>query len=87
MLKLRTRHRLQVPHGLAIVGALLLLVSTVTGFGTVLNLQQGEPTAAISAVANSELESTDAVERVDTVPQAPVKQKKRFRINLFLFRG
>lgn len=84
MLKLIPRHRFQVPHGLAAVGALLLLVSTVTGFGTALNLQQTENAPAAPFVTSSEME---AAESADAVAQPPVKQKKRFRINLFLFRG
>lgn len=84
MLKLIPRHRFQVPHGLAVVGALLLLVSTVTGFGTTLSSQQTESAAAAPYVSSSEMETAQSA---DAVPQPPVKQKQRFRINLFLFRG
>jgi len=84
MLKLMPRNRLQVPHGLAVVGALLLLVSTVTGFGSALNSQRAENMAAAPFVTTSEMEASESA---DAVPQPPVKQKKRFRINLFLFRG
>ena len=87
MLRIRPRYRLQVPHGLAVVGALLLLASTVTGVGSALNTRQAENTALPALVSSSEMESAESASNsVDTVPQAPVKQKKRFKVNLFLFR-
>lgn len=88
MLKLIPRYRLQVPHGLAVVGALLLLASTVTGFGTTLNSQTAEHAAPASLVTGSEADSAESGDpAAAALQQAPVKQKKRFRINLFLFRG
>jgi len=88
MLKLRPRYRLQVPHGLAAIGALLLLASTVTGFGTALNSQSPENSAPMSFVASGEVEPAESADAGEAAIQpAPVKQKKRFRINLFLFRG
>lgn len=87
MLRLTPRYRLQVPNGLAIIGALLLLVGTVSGFGNNWNAQPGESVAVTTRVANGDLDAAESSpEALDTAPKAPVSQKKRFKVNLFLFR-
>jgi len=88
MLILKPSYRLQVPHGLAIVGALLLLASTVIGVGSAFKAPQIETTAATaSLVTDNDVDARESVpDAADTVPQAPLQQKKRFRTNLFLFR-
>jgi len=88
MLRLNPRYRLQVPHGLAVVGALLLFASTLAGVGaTLYSGSPQDPTASVSLVSGEEHgASMPAAETTDTMPQPPVKQKKRLRINLFLFR-
>jgi len=87
MLRLTPRYRLQVPNGLAIIGALLLLAGTVTGLGNTWNAQPGESVAATTRVTSGDLDATESSpEALDTAPKAPVSQKKRFKVNLFLFR-
>ena len=87
MLRLTPRYRLQIPNGLAIIGALLLLAGTVTSFGTALNTPPGESAAANTLVASGDMDASESSpEALDTVSQAPASQKKRFKVNLFLFR-
>jgi hypothetical protein len=88
MLKLIPRHRIHVPHGLAMAGALLLLVSTVTGLGSALETQPGQPTAAASTLLTEPAANagTQTTESVEAVRPAPIKNKGRFKVNLFLFR-
>jgi hypothetical protein len=88
MLKLTPRRRFHVPHGLAMAGALLLLASTVTGVGSALQTQPGQPVATASSLlaereANGDRQPTDSMEAVQP---APIKKKGRFKVNLFLFR-
>jgi hypothetical protein len=88
MLRRSPRNRLPVPHGLAVIGALLLLASTLAGVGS--SLYSGspqDPPATASLVSDGEHAANQpAPTDADALHQAPVKQKKRFRINLFLFR-
>jgi hypothetical protein len=87
MLRLKPRYRLQVPHGLAMVGALLLLAGTVTGVGNGLPSPKLEATAAPAIVNGGERESVESsVDAVEAIPPAPMTQKKRLKMNLFLFR-
>jgi hypothetical protein len=87
MLRLTPRYRLQVPHGLAIVGALLLLAGTVAGVGNGFNAPPGNSATATTFVAGGDMDTADSSPgSMETIPQTPVKQKKRFKINLFLFR-
>jgi hypothetical protein len=88
MLIRNPRYRLQVPHGLAILGALLLLAGTVTGVGGTLHSPSSEPALAATGYASS-AESNGVnrpAEPVESMAQPPVKKHKRFKINLFLFR-
>lgn len=84
--KMRFRHR--VPHGLAIVGAALLLTGTLLGVDSSTQPQQVHAGSSVSAVAvgNQAEDQRHAAESVETVDQPAVKQHKRFRVNLFLFR-
>jgi hypothetical protein len=88
MLIRNPRYRPQVPHGLAILGALLLLAGTVTGVGSQLHAPSSEP--ALAATAYSASTDPNAAGRpedsVEAMAQHPVKKSKRFKINLFLFR-
>jgi hypothetical protein len=88
MLKLIPRHRFHVPHGLAMAGALLILASTVTGLGSTLQNQPGQPVASANSVlAESEADAgRQGPESMEAVQPAPVKKKARFKINLFHFR-
>jgi acyl-coenzyme A thioesterase PaaI-like protein len=88
MLKLIPRHRLRVPHGLAMAGALLLLASTVTGVGGALQTEPGQAAAGASTyLAEREADSgRQSADSLEAVRQAPAKKKTRFKINLFLFR-
>lgn len=85
MMRLMPRHRHNVPHGLAIVGALLLLASTVTGVGKALQPAPHQHAALVATEAVGSDAESAAPEPVDAVPHPAVK-KKRFRVNLFLFR-
>jgi len=88
MLRRNPRYKPQIPHGLAILGALLLLTGTVTGLGGVLQSQSLQPgLAATSEVASAESDTANrATGAVDSLPQSQVKKNKRFKVNLFLFR-
>jgi len=88
MLRLNPRYRLQVPHGLAMIGALLLLTSTLASVGaTLYSGGPQDPAATVSLVSDGELGATEpAADTADAIIQPPVKQKGRFRIHLFLFR-
>ena len=87
MLRLTPRYRLQVPHGLAIVGALLLLAGTVTGVGNRSDASPGNSATATTFVASGDIDTADSSpDSVETISTAPTKQKKRFKMNLFLFR-
>jgi hypothetical protein len=88
MLRRNPRYKLQVPHGLAILGALLLLAGTVTGLGSALQTNPAQTGLAASAeMANPEPDSANrAAGAVDSIPQAQIKKNKRFKVNLFLFR-
>jgi len=88
MLRRNPRYRLQVPHGLAILGALLLLAGTVTGLGGTLRYPAAEPgLAAAGYVPSSESDAADRVaDPVESMHQAPLKKSQRFKVNLFLFR-
>jgi len=87
MLRLTPRYRPQVPHGLAIVGALLLLAGTMAGVGNGFNAPPGNSAKATTFVAGGDMDTADsASDSMESIPQTPVKQKKRFQMNLFLFR-
>jgi len=88
MLKRTPRYRLQVPHGLAILGALLLLAGTVTGLGGTQRHPEVAPGLAVAGYAPAgESEAADRVaEPVESMHQAPLRKSKRFKVNLFLFR-
>ena len=83
MFKVTPRSRQRIPHGVAVVGALLLLASTVTGVSR--NVQES-PSQPIAVAATMTSENGPAA--ADTVDAAkpPAVKKKRFRVNLFLFR-
>ena len=84
MLKLIPRSRRRIPHGVAVVGALLLLASTVTGVGRNLQDSPSQPIAVAATVASENGPAT--AETVDAAKPPAVKKNKRFRVNLFLFR-
>jgi len=88
MLRRNPRYRLQIPRGLAILGALLLLAGTVTGLGGTHRHPEAEPgLAAASYVPSGESDATDRVaDPVESMHQAPLRKSKRFKVNLFLFR-
>jgi len=70
------------------IGALLLLASTLASVGATLysgSLQ--DPASSVSLVSDTEPGATEpAANTADAITQAPAKQKGRFRIHLFLFR-
>ena len=84
--KLRFRHR--VPHGLAIVGAALLLTGTLLGVDSSTQPQQAHARSPVNAVAvgNQAEDQRQAAETVEAVDRPAVKRHKRFRVNLYLFR-
>jgi len=88
MLRRNPRYKLQIPHGLAILGALLLLAGTVTGVGGALQSHPAQHgLAATSEMASAEADTANRTNGpVDSIPQAQVKKNKRFKVNLFLFR-
>ena len=87
MLRRNPRYTLQVPHGLAILGALLLLAGTVTGLGgTLPSHSTPSGLAATGEMASPEPDAANRRGPVDSISQAQVKKNKRFKVNLFLFR-
>lgn len=84
--KIRFRHR--VPHGLAIVGAALLLAGTLLGVDSTTEPRQLLAAATVNAVAvETQVEDPhQAAESVQAVERTAVKPHKRLRVNLFLFR-
>jgi hypothetical protein len=88
MLRRNPRYKLQVPHGLAILGVLLLLAGTVTGIGGSLQPQSAQP--ALVATGQMPSGESDASSRTsepgESIPQAQLRKNKRFKVNLFLFR-
>jgi len=88
MLRRNPRYKLQVPHGLAILGALLLIAGTVTGIGGTLQPQSAQSAlVAAGQVPSGESDASGrASEPVESMPQAQLRKNKRFKVNLFLFR-
>ena len=88
MLRLSPRYRLQVPHGLAVIGALLLLASTLGGIGSAVYPGTPEDAPATAGLVSDGEHgaSQPAADAASVIPQPAVKQKKHFRIKLFLFR-
>ena len=87
MIRLNPRYRPQVPHGLAIVGALLLLAGTVTGVGNGFDPSRIEATAASTRVSGGDMDAVESSrDSTEAIQTSPVKQQKRFKMNLFLFR-
>ena len=88
MLRRNPRYKLQVPHGLAILGALLLLAGTAMGLGGALQSQPSQSAlVAAGGVASGEPDAAGRTsEQVESIPQAQLRKNKRFKVNLFLFR-
>jgi hypothetical protein len=88
MLRLKPRYKLHVPHGLAILGAILLLTSTAAGIGGAWQAparQSVADTADFVSGRESDVAETSS-DSVETIPQAPGTSRGRFKMNLFLFR-
>jgi hypothetical protein len=88
MFRRTPRYKLQVPHGLAILGALLMLAGTATGLGGTLQSQSSQSALVAAAeVASGESAAVGRTsEPVESIPQAQLRKNKRFKVNLFLFR-
>jgi hypothetical protein len=88
MLRLKPRYKPHVPHGLAILGAILLLTSTVAGIGGAWQAPSRQSVADTSEfVSGNESDIAEAPsDSVEALPQAPVSRHERFKMNLFLFR-
>jgi len=89
MLRRNPRYKLQVPHGLAILGALLVLAGTATGLGGTLQSQPSQSVlVAAGQVASGEADAAGrTAEPVESMPQSQLRNNKRFKVNLFLFRN
>ena len=78
MMHLLPHHRIHIPNGLAMFAALLLLISSVTGFGT--NQEVNSSVQELTSSANIETNKDDGIN--DTA-----KQKRRgLNLGLLLFR-
>lgn len=88
MFRLHPHYRLKVPHSFAILGALLILASTLTGVGGTQRVPFGESAADVSSMVSVDesdgaRSSPDAVEPVN---RSSMNKSRHFRVNLFLFR-
>lgn len=82
MLKLTPIRKWRVPNALAIMGALLLLVSTLAGVE-----RPDGPAEAAASLAGTAVETMiQPAASPEALDQAPAKQARKFRVNLFLFR-
>jgi len=88
MLRRNPRYKLQVPHGLAVLGTLLVLAGTATGVGGTLQSQPSQSAlVAAGQVASGEADAAGRTsEQVESMPQAQLRKNNRFKVNLFLFR-
>jgi hypothetical protein len=88
MLRRNPRYKLQVPHGLAFLGTLLILAGTIMGLGGSLPSPSAQPEFVTTAQATpGQAEAAgQTAERVESIPQGQVNKNRRFKVNLFLFR-
>jgi hypothetical protein len=82
MLKLTPIRKKRIPNTLAIAGALLLLVSTLAGVER--PDSPAESTVSLAGTAAETMVQPTAAP--EPLGQAPAKQARKFRVNLFLFR-
>ena len=78
MMHLLPHHRIHIPNGLAMFAALLLLISSVTGFGT--NQEVNSSVQELTSSANIETNKDDGIN--DTAEQ----KRRGLNLGLLLFR-
>ena len=78
MLHLLPHHRIHIPNGLAMLAALLLLVSSVAGYGTSQEIQSPGHDASHSA----QIESNQG----DSISDATGPKRRALNLGLLLFR-
>lgn len=86
MLKFIPRRK-RVPNALAVLGAFLLVASTLGGADQVLqDARQNDIAQQESVSGQQESGVTGEVEPVDSIREPAVTKTRKFRVNLFLFR-